>query len=635
MSTRFETYKIIMGSAANQHVIEDPIKGSNGTAVITRMNNFIDVVGETFDDFLPSIKGALSTVNTNNKAQDIVPGPNGYCLVSDTSSDIGLSFQERVNLSSNQNIGGIKTFLAQSFFKEGGISDKVFEFKDDINVKDTTSTNKLVVNDSTILKGSTVQHGNFTSKSLSIFEMDTNFMANVNVQKNAYIGGDLEVSGRGSYGKDVDISGSLDVNSSLNIGSTVKVNGTITGNQDLYIKRNTSLDGNTNVGGDINIRGSITVVGNSNISGFIEGNSYIKANVLNINTNAIIGTKLDIGTDINVVGKGFIGGDLIVNGTSNLNNIKLMGSLLVNQTFQVSKVSTFKDVINGSSINLSEGINSLGNSKLGDIEVSNILDKGNLSVLGTSNLKDIETENVIVNGDVYISKDIRVVGSGEIGSILVKNGGKVSGNLEVSGLITGGSISGKSGVINEGLLVKGSASINNIETKGSFISYSLNSIFNGNVEVKGNIKASNVTGINTGDEVIATPSVSGTVRITNSKDINPMVYTKEDADSTFINKEDLGVSIPILENGKIDISMIPDSVGVQIYEASFDISDVVEGLMIVNHGLNKRYISSITIWNNQGEKVYPSLIKAISNNEISIDFTGLPVEGTWYVSITK
>lgn len=105
-----QQFKLVVGTA-NNFIYEDPVLGANGTAVTTKINALIDAL-QTTQGTLPdlTVKGSLITANTALETIEFPPGSDSYCLVADSSSDSGLSYEERVDLTSDQSIGGLKTF---------------------------------------------------------------------------------------------------------------------------------------------------------------------------------------------------------------------------------------------------------------------------------------------------------------------------------------------------------------------------------------------------------------------------------------------------------------------------------------------------------------------------------------------
>lgn len=88
-------------------------------------------------------------------------------------------------------------------------------------------------------------------------------------------------------------------------------------------------------------------------------------------------------------------------------------------------------------------------------------------------------------------------------------------------------------------------------------SFTSNVSIAGNLNVDGTLAASNLVGVNTGDEVKATPSIPGIVKIFSSSS-DPVVYSQKDCDALFISESDIGTKLVPIENGKVPASYIPD-----------------------------------------------------------------------------
>ena len=100
----FQDKKPILGSVGNRTPIEDPVAGNNGTAVIIRIRDFIDVVEESLNLLAPNSKGSLITANTNGDLVNVNLGPSNFSLVSQPSSLSGMAWIEMVSLDTEQTI---------------------------------------------------------------------------------------------------------------------------------------------------------------------------------------------------------------------------------------------------------------------------------------------------------------------------------------------------------------------------------------------------------------------------------------------------------------------------------------------------------------------------------------------------
>src|SRR4028118_232824 len=106
----YSNLKLVRGSA-NTQPLEDPVRGANGTANVIRINNFIDQVERDMGRLVPQGKGNL-IIGGGTEPMELQAGPNNYCLTVDPTTPSGLVWEERVDVTANQRVGGKKTFTS-------------------------------------------------------------------------------------------------------------------------------------------------------------------------------------------------------------------------------------------------------------------------------------------------------------------------------------------------------------------------------------------------------------------------------------------------------------------------------------------------------------------------------------------
>jgi predicted acyltransferase (DUF342 family) len=602
-----QTYKIIIGSD-NDYIYEDPILGSNGTAVVNKINGLIDAIELSSNGVEPADKGYLVTKTNAQAISQLPPGVDKYCLISATASPRGLAYEERVDLYSNQVMLGNKSFSGSTTVNtlqaSGAVGIVGLLTTNDINsgnviIDGTLRVNQgtdlrstLSVTSGTILLGTlrvdnqatfqapilanatlavaqattlasvlTVGGATNLSSTLSV-QGTTSLIGVVNTTSSLLVGTSLTVTGATNIGGNSLINGSLTVNGASLFGNNLTVTGVLTTN-DLTIQDDLTVGDDVSIAGDINITGSITspsslsIGGISNLNGQVNAGSNVSVgNDLTVIRDLSVGRNTSLTGTLNVVGPTTVsilgsagditaGGALrgqtaiIVGDTSIGGATTLAGALSVGTTASVTGVLT-----SGSSVittNLSVG--------------TNVLILGNQDVRGASITRGEATfeNDLIVEGSQSIEGDLVVLGDINGRDLILSGNGLVVGNLSSASFITG------SIVANSNLDVNGSAILTSLSVSG-------NSVFGGNVNANGLISASNLSGVNTGDEEVASITISGTVR-SDVNSVNPIVYLKSSIDSTFARLDSIAQfnGIASLDgNGKVPTNQLP----------AFNITDV-------------------------------------------------------------
>lgn len=69
------------------------------------------------------------------------------------------------------------------------------------------------------------------------------------------------------------------------------------------------------------------------------------------------------------------------------------------------------------------------------------------------------------------------------------------------------------------------------------------------------------------------------------------------------------------------------------YQTSFTNANLSSGVLVVGHGLQKQYLSSVNIYDNNGEKIGPDDIDMTNSSSLTVDLSSYgTLSGTWYVA---
>lgn len=70
------------------------------------------------------------------------------------------------------------------------------------------------------------------------------------------------------------------------------------------------------------------------------------------------------------------------------------------------------------------------------------------------------------------------------------------------------------------------------------------------------------------------------------------------------------------------------------YQRQFSASDLVSGILTIEHNLNQKYVM-ISVFDEDDYVVVPDRIKVISENQVVIDFTSFEITGDWKILVTR
>lgn len=593
--TNLQQYKIIVGSD-NDVIYEDPILGSNGTAVVTKINNLIDAIDLANTGTLPLDTGYLVTKNNSGVVAQLPPGPNRFCLVSNTSSTMGLGYEERVDLSSAQTIGGNKTLTGATAVASLSASGAV-------NIAGTTTANSVSLTN-LIASGTATVAGPTQLNSSVAIGGNASLASQLDVTGNTLLRGNLIVnqattlSGATNIGSNLGVVGNVSLASNLTVGGSTTLQGPVVTNSSLLVGSTISANGGLSVGGNTNLNGNLTVLGpsliddNLSVTGTLSTNDLAIANDLSVggdlsvvgNTTTtgpisttssitagsritsggdlVVTTDLSVGRNIDVAGDVEITDDLVVGGDSNLvntttntltvvGNTNLNGQVQVGQNLQVAgNTSSAGSLVVGGSAAISSNLDVDGYTNLDGLDVEGVTNLtgpltlvGNATITGSTTIgQDLAVDgNSTIDGNSLVSGNSTTTGTSTTTDLVVLTDASVIGDLSAANVIT------FRAEVNGDLSVDGSTTLSgptNIDDT---------------LVVTGTITGSNLSGTNTGDELPATSTTAGIVK-TDSNSLDPIVYLKDSVDALFVMVNKLGApnGVATLDSAsKIPASQLP------------------------------------------------------------------------------
>lgn len=560
MEFDLSNYKITVGSI-NVSPREDPINGPNGTAVTTRFNTFVDGVQTLFNQALPNNQGGLVTTTQQGKLIEQARGPSSFCLVSSPVSESGLAYEPRVDLTTDQIVGGKKTFTSITTMN-GFLSKEDSQVLADLLVDGTLSVDDVLVNDSLSVRG------------------NTNLHKLLNVDGNTSLKGRLDVSGLSTFGSGVVVSQGLTVNGGTSLGNTLSVGGAATFNNTLTVQglasltsvelmgylqaqgditgraiaanTNLTVKGSATIGGDLILSSGLNVKGSSTF-GNLTVDSLTSRNTITSQGALIVAGPVTANGTLTASGAAFEGSvscseittqDLTVSNTLSVNGLMSLPSgldvgqrLSVEGDLFISGVSTLQSPISGTSANFT-----------GTMNVGSALSTDSLIVRSSSNLQGSVTINggALIDGTLTTKSTANIAGALIVGGTITTTSSITSGTLTTK-TITSDNIIAEALKVNQDVITSGnliangnitSSSLNTtlLEVQGATTLLDLN--VNGKLTLANPISIPGLSGVNTGDELPATPTKAGVVMVDQPIGGVPMVYTKDTIDNLFIKQTD-------------------------------------------------------------------------------------------------
>lgn len=573
MTFDYSSLKLVKGSA-NVTPQEDPVRGANGTANVTRINNFIQRVEDDMRRLVPQGKGNI-IIGGGTEPMELQVGTNNYCLTVDPTTPTGMVWEERVDVTTNQRVGGKKTFTSD------------MELLQDLQVGSDVG----VGGNATVVGNLSARNGHLTG-TLEVGS-STLLHSTLTVANNTTLSTNLSVGGASALHTAV-VSSTLNVGGNVQLDSALKVVGPTTMESNLSVDGNANVSGSVVVGNDVLVTDSLSVGGAANLASLsVTGpaafittttNSLTVTGEANLNSLSLAG-GLVVGTTLSTGGSITSGGDittskaLTVGGTSTLSAVTVTSITASGTTTTGRLVALQPTTLNDTlwvagSTELRSSLLVVGNSTL----------RGDVVVSGSTRLDRTTTADISVNGAALVRESLTVEGTAHVsddltvdGSTFVEGSSTVELDLTVGGrTVLAGPLQAPSGTI--GTLATTTARVTTLTTdtlNASGITYTgtltgntatLNTISTQAIEsshasattltVTGSATIPGLSGTNTGDEVEATPSISGTVRIT-SITPDPIVYTVSDALAAFIAKSEAGTTLATLVGGKVPITQLP------------------------------------------------------------------------------
>jgi len=592
--SNLQQYKIVQGTE-NTDIYEDPVKGSNGTAVVVKINKLIDALQTQFLEATPTNKGNIVTRDSSQSIVQLLPGSDGFCLVSDPNNPKGLTYEERVDLISDQQIGGKKTFVDAPVFSNGFTANGAVQFNSNLTVAGDITGQDIRATGSVLVQGNTTLNNALTVGGAADFNNNLNVDGISTLRGNVSMDNALNVVGSTTLGNALNVAGSTTLDGVLLAKSTVTLKGIVTANQDLSVGEDLSVTNHANIGGNLNVQGTV------NFNGGVALNQDLTLQ------GTITSKGLSVDGSANITGSTTLGGTLTVAGNINTNsNISTAGNLSVNNDASILGDADVSGVLNvGGAASFSSGITVTGMTSLSQLDLagalevdSNALVRGTLRVLGNTTLESPVTiqstlqttnsvqigstlttngsitsgggvhstgilstdSNATVDGSITAGGNIETTASVKSGFINVANNATVVGKVTAGSIETSGNITGSGDATISGRIQATSGNFNSLEVTGNTNLLSDVAI-GGDLSVNGNFTSNNLSGTNTGDEVPATPAVFGLVK-TEAMDLNPIVYTKARVDSLFLpisEKASPNGLASLDANGTIPASQLPAS----------------------------------------------------------------------------
>jgi predicted acyltransferase (DUF342 family) len=570
----YSSLKLIKGTA-NVNPTEDPVLGANGTANVIRINNFIQRVQEDLTGMVPQGKGNLIVGGGTTEPVELQVGPNNYCLTVDPTSPSGLLWEERVDLTTAQMVGGKKTFssdlVALQDIQVGldlGVGGNA-TIVGNLSARDGHLTGTLEVGGSALLHSTLTVTNNTTLRS-NLAVVGTSQL------NTAVVSSTLNVGGNATMDSSLKVVGPTTMQSNLSLEGTANVTGSVIVGNDVLISDSLSVAGATNIE-SLSVNGPSALTTTTITDLTVTGNTNL--NALSISGALAVGTTLTTGGNITSGGSITTTKALTVGGVSTLAGATST-TMTTSGTTTTGKLVALQDTsLNGvlwvgGATELRSTLSVTGNvSTLGDLSVTGISKLGKATTTGMAVAGEANVQGaLVVGGPTLIGNDLTVDGSTFVeGSSTVEQDLTVGGNTTLMGSLsavsaTVGSITATTGNVTTlesdtirsddieytGTLTGNAATIFTLSTRDIITTF----IEATNLTVTGSATIPGLSGINTGDEVMATPTISGTVRITSSTP-DPIVYTAGDAQAAFLAKADKGVTLATLVNGKVPITQLP------------------------------------------------------------------------------
>jgi cytoskeletal protein CcmA (bactofilin family) len=568
----YSSLKILLGTA-NAKPYEDPVVGSNGTMCITRINNFMQRVQDDLVVLSPQGKGNI-IVGAGTEPEEMQVGPNNFCLTVDPTAPQGLLWEERVDLTTSQRVGGKKTFT----------SDLIALQDLNVGMGLTVGGNADVVGNldayNTTFKGTLeVMGGSMLRSTLTV-------MNNTNLQSN------LSVLGSSNLNTTV-------VTSTLNVGGTTRLDSDLTVVGSATMQSNLSLDGDADIAGtvlitnDVRVGDSLLVVGNTTLTTLVAsgavslgdstlsslkvmGNTTLNSLVLTAGLNAggnITTTGGIIATDDIVTASGVRAGGQSVMGNVDATALRVSGTSSTNKLVVLDTASIDGPIWVGGTAEIRSTLTVAGNTAL-----KQALIVSGATTLASTTAQTIDVlDTALVRGDITSGGSVTVTGDLNVGGdTFLEGSATVELDLTVGGKILSDVIETVSTSTSQ--LAATKATLGEVTTplmKAVDIQYTgtvagntatadtmtmrVGNIITShitNLQVTGSATIPGLSGINTGDEVEATPTISGTVRVS-SNTPDPIVYTVGDSLDKFVQKSEVGISVASLVGGKVPASQIP------------------------------------------------------------------------------
>lgn len=291
--------------------------------------------------------------------------------------------------------------------------------------------------------------------------------------ENFYLTGDAEISGTLKVVSGTFISGDLQVVGDESVTGSLHVNQSIYGSENLYLTGDANVGGDLFVSGngeitDFTVHGDLIVEGSSSMMNTVtvNGNLFVTDDAF-FDKNISVGNAGYFEDNVYVTGSAFIGGDLSVEGTSNLHDITVDGDVELENLLVHGSGSFGEDVVFQKNVVVQENLTVNGTFTYLNVDDLYVKDRSITLASGAQTPTDAEGAGFDIAGaDVVfrytsstdsmgLNKRLDVLGGENItGSLAVTENVQVGGDVAVSG----------------SLFVSNSASINIAHITQSYVS---------------------------------------------------------------------------------------------------------------------------------------------------------------------
>jgi len=469
--------------SGDMYINDGGLFGSNNTnfSLLNSGVKTLSLGGDTTSIIMGSIVG--NTEIRNNVVMSAVS--------TSTSSTTGaLRVAGGVGIGGNVNVAGRMNVVSDVSFNRniivGGIMNVVSDASFNANVIITGNKNSSNINTGAlIVKGGVGITGNLYLGGTFGFSNDLDLSGNLRVNAITLTSGNLfTTSNIMNISSQIGLPGGTNIRIGRNF-DTVEINGNVEFSNNITFE-NTTPSNNTTTGVLV-VAGGVGIGGNLNIGGFSNfmSDSSFDEKVLIKNTTTstnpttgalIVSGGIGVSDAVNIGTNLKVGDSSVFIGVSNfVSDVSLNGIVLITSNISSNNINSGSLVVRG-------GIGVSGNSNIGGY-MNVLLDSsmnGNVLMTSRTSSTSSRTGALVVSGGAGIGGNINVLGFSNFISDASFNGNVLITSNKVSTGTTSGAL-----VVSGGVGIGGNLNVNG-----------MNSIFNNNVNVIGNITAGRLVPLN-------------------------------------------------------------------------------------------------------------------------------------------